>query len=152
MLSIKRMLWTGSFALGCVLGCARPSRSHEARGTQKDVSPAGTVSDIVSASPLVVLRPVRNEIWMEGESYTIRWRAVGIARVNVGFALGGKDKGHAALDLPASIDSLRWRVPKGFVTGFGVQRSDHARVRVEDARDPKQFAESPSFTILAAER
>jgi hypothetical protein len=63
------------------------------------------------------LRPAAGEIWTEGESYTIRWRAAGIARVNVGLAIGGKDKGHAALDLPASADSLRWRVPQGFVVG-----------------------------------
>ena len=100
-------------------------------------------------SPLVVLRPAAGDIWTEGESYTIRWRVAGTARVNVGFALGGKDKGHAALDLPASTDSLRWRVPSGFVSGFGLQRSDDARVRVEDARDPTRFAESPAFTIVA---
>lgn len=92
------------------------------------------------------------DIWTEGESYTIRWRAAGIARVNVGLALGGKDKGHAALDLPASADSLRWRVPEGFVSGFGLDRSDDVRVRLEDARDPTRFADSPSFTIVATSR
>ena len=73
---------------------------------------------------LAGLRPTAGDIWTEGESYTIRWRATGIARVNVGLALGGKDKGHAALDLPASADSLHWRVPQGFVSGFGLDRSD----------------------------
>ena len=101
------------------------------------------------ASPLVVLRPAAGDVWTEGESYTIRWHAAGTARVNVGFALGGKDKGHATLDLPAGTDSLRWRVPDGFVSGFGLQRSGDARVRVEDARDPTRFAESPAFTIAA---
>jgi hypothetical protein len=101
---------------------------------------------------LVVLQPEAGDIWTEGESYTIRWRAPGTARVNVGLAMGGKDKGHPALDLPASTDSLRWRVPNGFVSGFGLQRSDAVRVRVEDARDPAQFAESPSFTIVAREK
>lgn len=125
-------------ALGCVLGCARPPRAHE--------------PSRVSASQLVVLRPAAGDIWTEGESYTIRWRAAGIARVHVGLALGGKDKGHAALDLPASADSLRWRVPQGFVSGFGLDRSDDARVRVEDARDPTLFADSPSFTIVAPGR
>ena len=123
-----------SLILGCILGCTRSPRSHEVSGGH---------------SELVVLRPEAGAIWTEGRSYTIHWRATGIVRVNVGLALGGKDKGHAALDLPASTDSLRWRVPTGFVSGFGLQRSDAARVRVEDARDPTQFADSPSFTIVA---
>jgi hypothetical protein len=92
---------------------------------------------------------VADALWTEGKSYTIHWRATGIGRVNVGLALGGKDKGHAAVDLPAATDSLRWRVPSGFVSGFGLQRSDAARIRVENARAPTQFAESPSFTIVA---
>ena len=96
-----------------------------------------------------MVRPQAGEIWTEGETYTIRWRATDVGRVNVGFALGGKDKGHAALDLPASPDSLRWRVPNGFVSGFGLQRSEVVRVRVEDAQDPTRFADSPSFTIMA---
>ncbi len=118
-------------ALGCVLGCTSVPRPRE-------------------ASPLVVLLPVGGDVWTEGKSYTIRWRTADVARVNVGFALGGKDKGHAALDLPASMDSLRWRVPAGFVSGFGLRRADNVRVRVEDAVDPTRFAESPSFSIVAA--
>jgi hypothetical protein len=97
----------------------------------------------------VVLRPAAGEIWTEGHSYTIRWRATGISRVGVGLALGGKDKGHVALDLPGSVDSLRWLVPDGFVSGFGLNSSDQVRVRVENAADPGQFAESPRFTIQA---
>ncbi|HEY0351781.1 MAG TPA: hypothetical protein VGC48_06635 [Gemmatimonadales bacterium] len=114
--------------LGCVIGCTRPS---------------------LPAPPLLVLRPAAGDTWVEGETYTIRWQADSIARVNVGLALGGKDKGHAALDLPAATDSLRWRVPPGFVSGFGIQRSDNVRIRVEDARDPTHFADSPPFTIVA---
>jgi hypothetical protein len=101
------------------------------------------------ASPLAVLQPASGDIWIEGSSYTIRWRSNGVARVSVGLAIGGKDKGHVAFDLPSSIDSLRWEIPVGFISGFGLQRSDDARVRIEDAGDPTQFADSPSFTIVA---
>jgi hypothetical protein len=65
----------------------------------------------------------------------------------VGLALGGKDKGHVALDLPAAADSLSWRVPEGFVTGFGIERADNVRVRVENAANPAEFADSPPFTV-----
>jgi hypothetical protein len=118
----------------CVQACGHPSRSPD----QPDRRPQ-----------LIVVSPRAGNVWTEGESYTIRWRATGIARVNVGLALGGKDKGHPALNLPASTDSLRWQVPEGFVSGFGLQRSDVVRVRVEDAGDPTRFADSPPFRIVA---
>jgi hypothetical protein len=100
---------------------------------------------------MVVLRPTAGEIWTEGHTYTIRWRTTGIAQVDVGLALGGKDKGHVALNLPGSVDSLRWLVPEGFVSGFGVNSSNQVRVRVENAADPAQFGDSPPFTIQAGE-
>jgi hypothetical protein len=128
-----RLLWAVSFALGPMLGCTKPHR------------------DQVPTSSLVVLRPEAGEVWTEGESYTIRWRSAGIARVNVGLALGGKDKGHAASDLPGATDSLRWQVPFGFVSGFGLRRSNDVLVRVENAADPTQFADSPRFTVVAAQ-
>jgi hypothetical protein len=96
-----------------------------------------------------VLRPAAGDIWTEGEIYTVRWRSNGSARVSVGLAIGGKDKGHVAFDLPSASDSFRWQVPVGFISGFGLQRSDDARVRIEDAGDPTQFADSPAFTIVA---
>jgi hypothetical protein len=140
---------TAYLAVGCLLGCAHSSRSREPAHARDRAAPgaAATVRD--SASPLLVLRPAAGEIWTEGRTYTIRWRATGIARVDVGMALGGKDKGHVALNLPGSIDSLRWLIPDGFVSGFGISSSDQVRVRVENAADPAQFADSPRFTIRA---
>jgi hypothetical protein len=129
-----RLLWVLSFALAPMPGCTKPHR------------------DQVPTSSLVVLRPQAGDVWAEGESYTIRWRSAGVARVNVGLALGGKDKGHAAFDLPAATDSLRWQVPVGFVSGFGLRRSNDVLVRVENAADPTQFADSPRFTVVASQK
>jgi hypothetical protein len=115
---------------------------------QRFLGPARcTWGDPESVPTMIVLRPAAGDTWAEGETYTIRWRAGGITRVNIGLALGGKDKGHVALDIPASPDSLRWRVPLGFVSGFGLARSDAVRVRVENAQNPAQFADSPPFTV-----
>jgi hypothetical protein len=44
---------------------------------------------------------------------------------------------------------MRWLVPEGFVSGFGLNSSDQVRVRVENAADPAQFGDSPHFTIEA---
>jgi len=130
-----RLLWIMSVALGPMPGCTKPHRDQQ-----------------VPTSALVVLRPQAGEVWTEGESYTIRWRSAAIARVNVGLALGGKDKGHAAFDLSAATDSLRWQVPVGFVSGFGLRRSNDVLVRVENAADPTQFADSPRFTVVASQK
>jgi hypothetical protein len=138
---------TTYLAVGCLLGCAHPSRSRQPAHARAAPAAAPTFRD--SASPVRVLRPAAGEIWTEGQTYTIRWRATGIARVDVGMALGGKDKGHLALNLPGLVDSLRWLIPDGFVSGFGISSSDQVRVRVENAADPAQFADSPRFTIRA---
>jgi hypothetical protein len=101
-------------------------------------------------TPLVVIvSPAAGDVWVEGETYLIHWRAAGIDRVNVAVAMGGKDKGHLAFGLPASRDSLEWRIPPGFVSGFGISRSDQMRVRIEDAGDPARYTDSPPFTIVA---
>jgi hypothetical protein len=139
MLSLKHTL---TLTLGSLLACSPTPRSREIPNRPTDPS----------RLPIVILRPAAGDVWIEGNTYTIRWRATGITRLNVGLALGGKDKGHAALNLPASTDSLRWHVPIGFVSGFGIDRSDNARVRVEDTHDPQQFADSPSFSIVAQRR
>ena len=98
---------------------------------------------------MVIVSPGAGDVWTEGRTYRIRWRADGVDRVNVGVALGGKDKGHLAFGLPASRDSLEWRIPPGFVSGFGISRSDQMRVRIEDAGAPARYADSPPFTIVA---
>src|SRR4051812_40354970 len=104
MISTKHTLCSASFALGCCLGCSPTPRSHEAPNRPAQTSPP----------PLAVLQPAAGDARIEGNTSPIRRRATGITRLNVGFALGGKDKGHAALNLPASTDSLRWHVPIGF--------------------------------------
>jgi hypothetical protein len=131
-------IWMSLGLLGCLVACGHrePSRSDEASEATG------------AAATLAVVTPAAGDVWKEGETYTIRWRAPGVDRVNLGVAVGGKDKGHVAFNLPASRDSLRWRVPEGFVSGFGIDRSAEVRIRIEDARDPARYADSPRFVIM----
>ena len=71
----------------------------------------------------MIVSPRARTVLTEGDSFTIRWRAPRDMRVNIGAAMGGKDRGHLALDLAAGTDSLKWTVPRGFVSGFGPKRS-----------------------------
>jgi hypothetical protein len=97
--------------------------------------------------PYRVESPAAGAIWREGETHVIRWTRNRDDAVNVGAVVGGRDKGHLAFALPAEADSLVWQVPVGFVTGFGPDRSDAVRIRVESADDPRIGAESAPFTI-----
>jgi hypothetical protein len=102
----------------------------------------------VMPAGIVVLEPTAGDVWREGRRYTIRWSGRTPRRVHVSAAVGGKDKGHLALDYDASLDSLSWTVPVGFVTGFGPEGSDEVRLRLEDASDPRRFVESGRFSIV----
>jgi hypothetical protein len=104
-----------------------------------------------SARP-AFLAPRRGEVLLEGQSFTIRWQAPGWDSVNVAAVMGGKDRGHLVFGFDARADSLVWQVPVGWVTGFGITRSDSVRLRLEDAGDPSQFVDSEPFTVSGADR
>ena len=85
---------------------------------------------------------------MEGRSYVIRWQAPAGTRVNLGAAMGGKDRGMLLTNAPADPDSLVWTVPVGWITGFGPLSSDQVRLRLENADSDAQWTEAGPFTIL----
>jgi hypothetical protein len=99
-----------------------------------------------------ILSPRAGDRWAEGTKQVIRWRAIGITTINLGAAVGGKDKGHMLVGAPALPDSLVWEVPAGFVTGFGPDSSTNVRIRLEDAADPIRFVDSPPFTVVGSPR
>ena len=98
-----------------------------------------------------ILSPRPGDRWAEGTDHVIRWRTSGIPAINLGAAVGDKDKGHLLLNVPSSTESLVWTIPVGFVTGFGPDSSNQVRLRLENATDPTQFVEAGPFTILRQE-
>ena len=84
---------------------------------------------------------------MEGGRYMIRWMAPDTMRINLGAAMGGKDRGLLLSNVPATPDSLAWSIPRGFVSGFGVASSDQVRLRLENAANPEQWTEAGPFTV-----
>ena len=95
-----------------------------------------------------ILSPQKGDRWIEGTKHVIRWHTSGVATINLGAAMGGKDKGQMLIGAPASPDSLVWEIPVGFVTGFGPDSSADVRIRIEDSADPTRFADSDSFIIV----
>jgi hypothetical protein len=97
--------------------------------------------------PLALLSPQAGDTLVEGETYVIRWSAPAGMRINLGAAMGGKDKGMLLVGAPAQPESLVWKVPVGFVTGFGVASSDQVRLRLEDADSAGHYVEAGPFTV-----
>jgi hypothetical protein len=53
---------------------------------------------------------------------------------------------------PARPESLVWKVPVGFVTGFGVASSDQVRLRLEDADSAGRYVEAGPFAVRGVGR
>jgi len=128
-----------ALAVATTVSCAREPAPER---TETPTPPATRLTSVE------FLAPRDGEVLEEGSTYVIRWRAPIWKRVHVAAAMGGKDKGHLAMDLDASADSLVWQIPEGFVTGFGIARSDEVRLRLENADHPEQFMDSGPFTII----
>ena len=137
-LSGMKRLWP--LLVLAVLGCARePASRSETQAPASQPVAAGFLS------------PQAGDVWPEGSMQVVRWKAPWHARVNVAAAMGGKDKGHLAMNLDPGVDSITWRVPAGFVTGFGIARAENVRLRLENAEDPALFVDSDTFTVAGAE-
>ena len=132
-------------ALLLAAGCQRDESA--ARALPPVADSASTSHDTARMYRLV--SPAPGQVLREGSRYVIRWTATGPGAVNVGVAVGGKDRGHLAMRIPAGTDSLEWEVPRGFVSGFGPSRSDAVRIRIQDASDPAIGVTSQPFTIVA---
>lgn len=109
-----------------------------------------SATDSTASTVFGILSPKAGDTLTEGATYIVHWSAAGVTRINVGVAMGGKDRGHLLLDAPAAPDSFAWAVPVGFVTGFGLAASSDMRLRLEDAADPSHFADTKPFTIVGS--
>jgi hypothetical protein len=112
---------------------------------------AGT-STLAREPFLEILSPREGDVWTEGETRRISWRSEGIDRVGIAVAVGGKDRGHltGAGGIEARSGHFDWTIPGGFVTGFGVSRSDQVRVMVYDLDRSSHGRVSGPFTIRGA--
>jgi hypothetical protein len=99
---------------------------------------------------LALVSPGAGDTLVEGRTYVIRWTAGSVRHINIGAAMGGHDKGLILNNAPAHPDSLSWKVPIGFVTGFGPRSSNQIRLRLENADSTDQWVESKPFVITGA--
>jgi hypothetical protein len=101
-----------------------------------------------------LIAPRGGEVWEEGKTYEIRWESQGIDAVYISVAVGGKDKGLLEQEGNSKIDAkkgmIAWNIPVGFITGFGIPRSDRVRIMVFDIQNSAISSVSDYFTIEGA--
>lgn len=128
--------------IGLALGLGACGSSPPARSSAADDSAVGG-----RRIGFAITAPRAGDTLVEGRSYVIHWMAPDTMRINLGAAMGGKDKGLLLSNVLAAPDSLAWAIPVGFVTGFGVASSDQVRLRLENAANPDQWTEAGPFTV-----
>lgn len=135
-----------AFAAALLACCGRPDRGERSAGAARPAPPP-TETTAPGSAPLAVRFPRAGDTLVEGRSYVIRWSAPVGMRVSLGLVMGGKDRGMLAVAAPAKPDSLVWKVPVGFVTGFGITSSDQVRLRLEDADSAARYVDAGPFTV-----
>jgi hypothetical protein len=113
---------------------------------------AETTSAPAAIEKFEIVSPKGGDTLVEGHTYVIRWTAGTVRHINLGSAIGGHDKGLMLNNAPAHPDSLTWKVPVGFVTGFGQPSSDQIRLRLENADSAGQWVETKPFVVTGAAR
>jgi len=128
-------------------GCAKQSGSPSVSSASK----AQEVAHAQDAARPRFIAPHTGDILLEGHGFVIQWQAPGWRHVNIAAVMGGKDRGHLAMGRDGSLDTLNWQIPLGWVTGFGITRSDSVRLRLENADDPSDYVDSEPFTVSGVE-
>lgn len=137
-----------------LLSCrGRPDARDRPAGAPAAPTPGAGASVAVppAGGGLALLSPRAGDTLVEGRSYVIRWSAPVGMRISLGLATGGKDRGMLLVNAPSQPDSLVWKVPAGFVTGFGVTSFDQVRLRLEQADSAGRYVEAGPFTVVGGQ-
>lgn len=98
-----------------------------------------------------LVSPRDGEVWKEGKTYEIRWESQGVDEIYIAAAVGGKDKGlvesGGSPKIGAGCGMIFWEIPVGFVTGFGIAKSEQVRIMIYDAHNSTIRDLSGPFTI-----
>ncbi len=76
-----------------------------------------------------IIAPKANDVWIEGKTYTIRWKGFKEGVICISILIGGHDAGIInSCDSCAAQNKYKWTIPHGFVSGFGEDKDDAVRV------------------------
>jgi hypothetical protein len=106
------------------------------------------------SASLKLLSPNGGEVWTEGNTYSIRWLSSGVKHIRITVAVGGKDRGHigAGETIDAHKCCYSWKIPLGFISGFGALKAENVRLMIYDVERNSLFDLSDEpFSIAAAQ-
>ncbi len=82
-----------------------------------------------AAAKAKIVAPKANDVWIEGKTYTIRWKGFKEGVICISVLIGGHDAGIInSCDSCAAQNKYKWTIPVGFVSGFGENKDDAVRV------------------------
>ncbi|SNZ03486.1 hypothetical protein SAMN06265182_0392 [Persephonella hydrogeniphila] len=104
------------------------------------------------AQHVKIISPDRNSFWVEGRSYKIKWKGDIKGKICISVLMGGKDRGTINdCKTDFSQKSFIWKIPEGFVTGFGINMENSMRIILFRRDNPEKFYKSDFFTISGYE-
>ena len=104
----------------------------------------------VWGGPLTLLSPRGGEIWQEGRTYPIRWQSdLQKGYLCIEAAIGGHPRGIVNdCATPIREGKFLWKIPRGFVSDFGISEDRHVRLMLWPKENPEQNLFSPEFTVV----
>jgi len=76
-----------------------------------------------------IIAPKAKDVWIEGKTYTIKWKGLKEGVVCISVLIGGHDAGIINdCDSCAAQNKYKWTIPVGFVSGFGENKDSAVRV------------------------
>ena len=95
-----------------------------------------------------IISPKKGDVWHEGKTYTIRWKGFKEGIICIAVLLGGHYAGTINSCSNCALEGkFRWKIPKGFVTGFGEKRDDFVRIAIYYKDNESDCIYSNYFTI-----
>ncbi len=95
-----------------------------------------------------IISPSKGSVWHEGKIYTIKWHDIKEGVVCIAVLMGGHYRGTInSCDTCALQNQYKWKIPKGFVTGFGVDKDNAVRIVIYYKDNESNAFYSDYFTI-----
>ncbi|AEA33348.1 GPI anchored serine-threonine rich family protein [Hippea maritima] len=96
----------------------------------------------------IIISPKKGNVWHEGKTYTIKWKSLDEGVICIAILIGGHYAGVINdCDSCASQGKFKWRIPNGFVSGFGKNSDNYVRVVLYYKDNETKSFYSDYFTI-----
>jgi len=95
-----------------------------------------------------IISPKKGDVWHEGKTYTIRWKAFKEGVICIAVLIGGHYAGIINSCNNCALEGkFKWKIPKGFVTDFGGKKNDSVRIVIYYKDNESDYKFSDYFTI-----